>query len=258
MTVSFNDGRHKSTVKGTVIGTAAKRDLAIIRVALADLIPVPLGHSSQARLGDSVLAIGFPLDLGGGPTVTQGIVSGLDRTVHAEDGPDLLGLLQTDAAINPGNSGGALVDSTGKLIGINTIVGEGCRERRLRHRDRRRALGDRPDPQQARRQQGVDRRDLRLREQLRGRGAARPASPARAAPPWSPCSPTAPPPGRDCERAMSSSRSTASLVGTAGLLSKALATHKPGDSIVLDVVDQSGPRRVRIVIAKRPATLPGG
>ena len=49
-----------------------------------------------------------------------------------------------------------------------------------------------------------------------------------------------------------------SLVGTAGLLSKALATHKPGDSIVLDVVDQSGPRRVRIVIAKRPATLPGG
>ena len=121
VTVSFNDGRHKSTVKGTVIGTAVKRDLAIIRVALADLIPVPLGHSSQARLGDSVLAIGFPLDLGGGPTVTQGIVSGLDRTVHAEDGPDLLGLLQTDAAINPGNSGGALVDSTGKLIGINTI-----------------------------------------------------------------------------------------------------------------------------------------
>ena len=49
-----------------------------------------------------------------------------------------------------------------------------------------------------------------------------------------------------------------SLVGTAGLLEKALATHKPGDSIVLDVVDQSGPRRVRIVIAKRPATLPGG
>ena len=87
VTVSFNDGRHKSAVKGTVIGTAAKRDLAIIRVALSDLIPVPLGHSSQARLGDGVLAIGFPLDLGGGPTVTQGIVSGLHRTVHAEDGP---------------------------------------------------------------------------------------------------------------------------------------------------------------------------
>src|SRR4029077_11802847 len=57
-----------------------------------------------------------------GPTVTQGIVSGLDRTVHAEDGPDLEGLLQTDAAINPGNSGGALVDSAGRLIGINTIA----------------------------------------------------------------------------------------------------------------------------------------
>ena len=58
-----------------------------------------------------MLAIGFPLDLGGGPTVTQGIVSGLDRTVHADGGPDLKRLLQTDAAINPGNSGGALVDS---------------------------------------------------------------------------------------------------------------------------------------------------
>ena len=71
-------------------------------------MPVPLGRSSKLRLGDGVLAIGFPLDLGGGPTVTQGIVSGLDRTVHADGGPSLEGLLQTDAAINPGNSGGAL------------------------------------------------------------------------------------------------------------------------------------------------------
>ena len=87
VTVSFNDGRHKRAVKGTVIGTAAERDLAIIRVALTDLMPVPLGRSSRLRLGDGVLAIGFPLDLGGGPTVTQGIVSGLDRTVHADGGP---------------------------------------------------------------------------------------------------------------------------------------------------------------------------
>ena len=87
-------------------------------------MPVPLGRSSKLRLGDGVLAIGFPLDLGGGPTVTQGIVSGLDRTVHADGGPDLEGLLQTDAAINPGNSGGALVDSAGRLIGINTIAAQ--------------------------------------------------------------------------------------------------------------------------------------
>ena len=81
LTVSFNDGRHAKAVRATVIGTAAKRDLAIIRVGLGDLVPVPLGRSSRLRLGDGVIAIGFPLDLGGGPTVTQGIVSGLDRTV---------------------------------------------------------------------------------------------------------------------------------------------------------------------------------
>ena len=122
LTVSFNDGRHRKPVRARVIGTAPERDLAIIRVQLSDLVPLPLGRSSRLRLGDAVLAIGFPLDLGGGPTVTQGIVSGLDRTVHADGGPSLQGLLQTDAAINPGNSGGALVDSTGKLIGINTIA----------------------------------------------------------------------------------------------------------------------------------------
>ncbi|MDX6538793.1 MAG: hypothetical protein QOI71_403, partial [Gaiellales bacterium] len=121
LTVSFNDGRHAKPVAARVIGTAAGRDLAIIRVDLGDLVPVPLGRSSELRLGDGVLAIGFPLGLTGGPTVTQGIVSGLDRTVHAEGGPSLRGLLQTDAAINPGNSGGALVDARGRLIGINTV-----------------------------------------------------------------------------------------------------------------------------------------
>ena len=100
-----------------------------------------------------MLAIGFPLDLGGGPTVTQGIVSGLDRTVHAEDGPDLEGLLQTDAAINPGNSGGALVDSTGKLIGINTIAAKDAENVGFAIAiDGARSVIDR-DPAQARRQQ---------------------------------------------------------------------------------------------------------
>ena len=149
MTISFNDGRHEKPVKGTVVGTAAERDLAIIRVPLSDLIPVPLGRSSRLRLGDGVLAIGFPLDLGGGPTVTQGIVSGLDRTVHADGGPDLEGLLQTDAAINPGNSGGALVDACGQADRHQHGRRHGRRERRLRDLDRRGAPGDRRDPPQA-------------------------------------------------------------------------------------------------------------
>jgi S1-C subfamily serine protease len=257
LTVSFNDGRHKSAVKGTVIGTAAKRDLAIIRVALSDLIPVPLGHSSQARLGDSVLAIGFPLDLGGGPTVTQGIVSGLDRTVHAEDGPDLLGLLQTDAAINPGNSGGALVDSTGKLIGINTIAAKDAENVGFAIAiDGARSVIDQilSKPVGSKAWIGATfdsvssaAAAVQLGLQPGARGAAVVAVFAD--------SPAAKSGLREGDVVVSVD---GSLVGTADLLSKALASHKPGDSIVLDVVDQSGPRRVRIVVAKRPATLPGG
>ena len=118
VSVSFNDEVHASPLAGTVVGTAPERDLAVIRVAARDLVPAALARSSALRLGDPVIAIGYPLGLGG-PTVTSGIVSGLDRTIEGRNG-DLTGLLQTDAAINPGNSGGALVDRAGRLVGINT------------------------------------------------------------------------------------------------------------------------------------------
>ena len=118
ITVFFNDDVHTKPLKGTVIGTAPERDLAVVRVKAKDLVPVALASSSRLRLGDVVIAIGFPAGLGG-PTVTSGIVSGLDRTIEGPNG-DLTGLLQTDAAINPGNSGGPLVDRSGRLVGINT------------------------------------------------------------------------------------------------------------------------------------------
>jgi len=120
VTVVFNDGRHDEPLRGEVVGTAPERDLAVIRVDADDLTPVELGRSGDLSLGDPVLALGFPLGLG--PTVTQGIVSGLERTIEPSGGPRLEGLLQTDAAINPGNSGGALVDAAGRLIGINTAA----------------------------------------------------------------------------------------------------------------------------------------
>jgi S1-C subfamily serine protease len=118
VSVAFNDDVHTTPLDGTVIGTAPERDLAVIRVEADDLVPVQLARSSALRLGDAVIAIGFPAGLGG-PTVTSGIVSGLDRTIEGPNG-DLTGLLQTDAAINPGNSGGPLVDRSGRLVGINT------------------------------------------------------------------------------------------------------------------------------------------
>ncbi len=118
VSISFNDDVHTTPLEADVIGTAPERDLAVLRVDADDLVPIELARSSALRLGDAVIAIGFPLGLGG-PTVTSGIVSGLDRTIDGPNG-DLTGLLQTDAAINPGNSGGPLVDRMGRLVGINT------------------------------------------------------------------------------------------------------------------------------------------
>ncbi len=257
LTVSFNDGRHAKPVKATVIGTAASRDLAIIRVALDDLVPVPLGRSSKLRLGDAVLAIGFPLDLGGGPTVTQGIVSGLDRTVHADNGPDLEGLLQTDAAINPGNSGGALVDSTGKLIGINTIAATGAENIGFAIAiDGARSVFDQIRTKPTGRQAWIgvtfdsissSAAAVQIGLQPDARGAAVVAVFAD-----SPASKAGLREG-DVVVAVDGK-----AVRSAADMSKALAARRPGDSLVLDVVDQSGPRRATVKVAKRPATLPGG
>jgi S1-C subfamily serine protease len=259
LTISFNDGRHTQPVQGEVIGTAGERDLAIIRVRRNDLIPVPLGRSSKLRLGDAVLAIGFPLDLGGGPTVTQGIVSGLDRTVHADGGPDLEGLLQTDAAINPGNSGGALVDSAGRLVGIPTVAARAGAAENVGFAiaiDEARPVIDeiRSKPAGQRAWIGVtfDSIDtpaaavqLGLPADTRGAAvtaifAASPASKAGL---------------REGDVVVSidgqAVRSTVEI-------SKALHALDPGDSVVLEVVDPAGPRRVTVTVGKRPSTLPGG
>jgi serine protease Do len=125
--ILFQDGNEP--VDGRVIGTDPGRDLAVIEVPAADLTPIKIGSSDSLRLGDEVIALGFPLGLGG-PTVTKGIVSGKNRNLevprqNAEGGEDVVnfeGLLQTDAAINPGNSGGPLIDTAGRLVGINTAA----------------------------------------------------------------------------------------------------------------------------------------
>ena len=119
VTVILNDGRR---LEGTVVDTDPEHDLAVVRVDADDLTPIEFGRSESLRLGDEVIAVGFPLGLVGGPSVTKGIVSALDRTITVDDGGDLSGLIQTDAAINPGNSGGALVDLNGRLVGINTAA----------------------------------------------------------------------------------------------------------------------------------------
>ena len=98
-------------------------DLAVVKVDKTGLPTLELGDSDQLQVGDSVVAIGNALGLseGSGATVTTGIISGLDRVVDVGN-ETLFNAIQTDAAINPGNSGGPLVDSNGKVIGINTAI----------------------------------------------------------------------------------------------------------------------------------------
>lgn len=105
-----------------VIGVDSSTDVALVKIRDArDLPAASLGRSGDLRVGDSVVAIGNALDLGATPSVTEGIVSALNRSIDAP-GESLSGLIQTDAAINQGNSGGPLVDAQGNVIGVNTAV----------------------------------------------------------------------------------------------------------------------------------------
>lgn len=255
--VAFNDGRHERPVPAEVVGTASERDLAIVRVRFRDLVPVRLGRSSRLRLGDPVLAVGFPLGLGG-PTVTQGIVSGLDRTIQASSGPPLEGLLQTDAAINPGNSGGALVDAAGRLVGINTVGARAGAAENVGFAisiDSARAVIDeiRSTPPDRRPWLGVsletidsaaDAVQLGVPPDTRGAVvvAVFGGSPAARA-------------GvREGDVVISIDAKT---VRSTADVAAALKGRGPGDRVTLELVDPSGPRRVVVRVGKRPATLGG-
>jgi len=113
--LAFADGR---VIPARVVGTDPETDLAVLRVEGKGLIPITLGQSDKAQVGDVVLAIGDPF--GVGQTVTMGIISGLGRNRLGINRYE--NFIQTDAAINPGNSGGALVDVNGNLIGVNSVI----------------------------------------------------------------------------------------------------------------------------------------
>ena len=119
ITVRAFDG---AEYQATLVGSEPANDLAVISVDGADdLVPAEMGSSESLLVGESVIAIGNALNLGGQPSVTTGIVSATGRNIEGPDGR-LSDLIQTDAAINPGNSGGPLVDSTGAVVGINTAI----------------------------------------------------------------------------------------------------------------------------------------
>jgi 2-alkenal reductase len=110
-------------IEATPVGFAPEYDLAVVKLARAPktLRPIPLGSSRELKVGQSVYAIGNPFGLQ--RTLTQGIVSALDRELPTIEGyREVAGVIQTDAAINPGNSGGPLLDSAGRLVGVNTAI----------------------------------------------------------------------------------------------------------------------------------------
>lgn len=115
--VSLADGRQ---VPADIVGTDPRTDLAVIKITANNLTVARFGNSDDLRVGDLSVAIGNPGGAEFARSVTQGIISGLNRLLVTEEGLQFR-LIQTDAAINPGNSGGALVDVKGRVIGINSI-----------------------------------------------------------------------------------------------------------------------------------------
>jgi S1-C subfamily serine protease len=123
VTLPAPDGR---SFPATVLSADSTHDLAVIKVDASGLPTVSLGDSNNVELGQRVIALGYALDLNGGPTVTSGIVSSLDRTIQVQDpnatagGRTYKDVFQTDAAINPGNSGGPLINLAGQVVGIDS------------------------------------------------------------------------------------------------------------------------------------------
>ena len=117
--VVFSDG---GRFPATLVGTDPITDIAVLLVERDDLTPIEVGSADALSIGDQAVAVGNPLGLAGGPTVTSGIISALDRSLIGTGGADLYGLVQTDAPIAPGSSGGALADAEGRLIGITTAI----------------------------------------------------------------------------------------------------------------------------------------
>ncbi len=118
ITITLSDQR---TMPATIVGRDQPTDLAVLKVDGANLTPAAFGDADAQQIGETVVAIGFALDLKGGPTVTRGVLSAKGRTID-ERPYQINDALQTDAGINPGNSGGPLVNTNAEVIGINTAI----------------------------------------------------------------------------------------------------------------------------------------
>jgi S1-C subfamily serine protease len=120
--VVLQDG---SIHEATLLGSDADTDLAVLRVDTHGLVAVEVGSTDDLTIGETAIAIGNPLGLSGGASLTVGVLSAFGRQIDTDIDSALFGMLQTDAPITEGSSGGALVDGAGRLIGITTAIGVG-------------------------------------------------------------------------------------------------------------------------------------
>jgi serine protease Do len=119
ITVVMADGKEHD---GELVGGDPDTDIAVIKIDGGPYPTAALGTATGLKVGHQAIAIGSPLGLAGGPSVSVGVVSALGRQVESRDGPPLLDMIQTDAPIAPGSSGGALLDANGAVIGITTAI----------------------------------------------------------------------------------------------------------------------------------------
>lgn len=120
--VIFGNGR---IYEAELVGSDRRTDLAVLRIATAGLVPIEIGSTESAEIGEVAIAVGSPLGLDGGPSLTVGVISAFGRQVQTgpEPADTLFDMLQTDAPITEGSSGGALVDAEGRLLGITSAIG---------------------------------------------------------------------------------------------------------------------------------------
>ena len=236
----------KGTHAATLLGADSGADIAVLKMqGVSGLPTVVLGNSTALRVGDQVIAVGNALALDGGPTVTTGIVSALNRDIDTENG-NLGHLVQTDAAINPGNSGGPLLDAAGNVVGMNTAVAGDAQnigfaiaidtvKPRLADLEAGRGTTN-SGPQSSGGFLGVA-----LADAENGAGITQvvPGSPAANA-------------GLQAGDVVTAVDGNA--VQSADDLASALRAHKPGDSVRLQVERQGSQATVRVTLAARPTS----
>ncbi|MGH8868831.1 MAG: S1C family serine protease [Actinomycetes bacterium] len=249
--VTLADG---NTYDARALGTDPSHDLAVLHIDAKNLPTVQMGDSRALRVGDPVVAIGNALALPGGPTVTDGIVSALGRTISTDGSTRLTGIIQTDAAISPGNSGGPLLDAQGRVVGINTAVasqGENIGFA-IAVSDVRPVIGTLRQGEAVKQAfLGVQATDVSpaVREQLNlsaDQGAllvqVEPGSPAASA---------------GLQRGDVVTRVQGKAVRTAEDLTVQVQAHKPGDKVSLTVARGGSERQVQLALGGRTVGGPG-